>query len=184
MQMQSGELDGAEESLGQALELQRARLGGEHPQVAVTLTKLANLNQTRARLPEARARRREALEIRRAPEATPRDLHLALYAFGVFLSKTGACDEALAPLEEALAGLRAASPPDPLTEGYAALALGGCLATLGRSDEARLQLREAVRCLELAPGARPEQLEAARTRLRALDAPERSPGEPVPSAGD
>ncbi|MEQ1894641.1 MAG: tetratricopeptide repeat protein, partial [Planctomycetota bacterium] len=99
MQLQLGELDGAEESLAQALDLQRARLGPEHPQVAVTLTKLANLNQTRGQFPAARELWLEVLEIRRAPQATPRDLHLALYAFGVFLSKSGACDEALEPLK-------------------------------------------------------------------------------------
>jgi len=169
MQLQDGDLDSAENNLVQALELQSKRLGPDHPLVAVTLAKLANLNHARGRIPEARELWEEVLRIRRAPSASARDLHDALYAFGVFLSKTRAPLEAIPLLEEALLGMRSSGGGDCLSASRAEAALGGCLAATGRPDEAREHLRAAVRCLEQSPRALPEELSSARGRLQQLD---------------
>lgn len=170
MQLQLGDLDAAEANLAQALELQSTRLGPDHPQVAVSLTKLANLNHARGRELEAREQWEEVLRIRRLPTATPRELHIALFSFANFLAKTRACAEALPLLEEALAGLQASSPDDLLTQGYVELVLGECLAGTNQQDEARTHLRAAVRLLEQSPDARPADRERARSRLQPLEA--------------
>lgn len=187
MQLQQGDLDAAEDSLEQALELQSKRLGPDHPHVAVTLAKLANLNHARGRIPEARELWEEVLRIRRSPSGPAHDLHDALYSFGVFLSKTQAHLEAIPLLEEALLGLRSSSRDDCLGAGRAEVALGGCLAATGRPNEARDHLREAIRCLEQSPRALPEELSRARDRLHELDSapPEDSADAraPLPRAG-
>jgi len=168
MHLQRREWDAADGCLVEALELQRKRLDPDHPSLATTLTKLAHLSFTRGRIPEARQFWDEVLRIRRAPSASARDLHLALYAFGVFLSKTQACGEAIPLLEESLTGLRASNPSDLLTIGRAELVLAGCRLYTGLPGEARAALREAVRCFEQSPGARPEELSEARRRLEEL----------------
>lgn len=136
--------------------------------MAVTLTRLATLSQTRGHTLEARELWYEVLAIRRSAPSSVRDLCETLYEYGVFLSKTEGCAEAVAVLEESLAGLRSLERSDPLAVGRAEVALGSCLAATGRGAEALDYLRAGVRSLQESPRATEEELGLARARLQQL----------------
>ena len=171
MQLAEGDPDAAERNLEEALELQSTRLGPDHPLVAVTLTRLANLDQSRGRTLEARELWQEVLAIRRSASSSLSALCETLYEYGVFLAKTQACAEAVPVLEESIAGLRSLKRSDSLTEGRAELALGSCLATTDRTVEALVHLHAAVRLLEESPRATTEELDNARARLQQVEDP-------------
>jgi eukaryotic-like serine/threonine-protein kinase len=92
----------AEALLAEAIDLQIRHLGPNHPAVASTLAKQAQLQQALRRPADARASWERAVAIRRAPGGSPRYLGQTLYRYGAFLLDTGARDEARAALNEAI----------------------------------------------------------------------------------
>ncbi len=171
MQLVAKDLDGAASSLEEALALQTRRLGGDHPLLAVTLAKLATLHHARHHDDEARKLWEDVLRIRRAPDASPRDLADALHGYGVFLSEVGEHDAAATLLEEAIGLHRSQDLGDPVGLGRAEFALGGCLARLGKKEAARGHLNEAARLLDASPGATADERSRVRRRLEELDLP-------------
>ena len=170
MDLDEGNIDRAEKLLGEALDLQSARLGSEHPAVAEILAKLAQVQHARGRDEEARALWEQALEIRRAPSASPRDLAAALYAYAVLLCDLRSFAEAVPLLEEALTIFRSLSSTDPLAVGRAELVLARCLAVTAQPSDAVSHLREAQRLLDQSGRATPEELARVRQGLEELAA--------------
>jgi tetratricopeptide (TPR) repeat protein len=173
MQMAGRDLDGAAASLEEALALQQRRLGDEHPALAATLGKLAQLQHARKHDEEARKLWEQSLRIRRAAQASPRELAEALYACGVFHADVGEHEQAVALFREAVELHHAQDLGDPLGLGRVESVLGTSLARLGRRDEARLHLDEAARLFDAHPGASEEERARVRKSLEAID---RAPG--------
>ncbi len=96
-----GRLDGADSLLGETLERRRARLGGDHPDVAASLVALGLLRSDQARYEEAEALVRQALDIgrRRLPPGHPAVVQ-ASEALGHVLVERGEYDAAIPVFEE------------------------------------------------------------------------------------
>jgi tetratricopeptide (TPR) repeat protein len=169
MQLAGRDLDGAATSLEEALELQTKRLGDDHPSVAATLAKLATLHHARRDDDEARRIWDETLRIRRAVQASPRELAEALCGYGVFLSDIGEPQSAARLVEEAIGLHRSQDLGDAPGLGRAQYLLGVCLSRLGRREEAREHLIEAARLFDFSPGATPDERSRVRKSLEALD---------------
>ncbi len=161
MQILSGDLDAAESSLAEALAIERAHLGPEHPALAGSWAKLAELQQRRGHPAEARASWQRVLSLRRA-SGSPRGISDALFGYGRFLAVSGSLAEALGAFAEAVETLRAEPTAEPLALGRAELTLGACLARLARPAEAEPHLRQAAALLRDVPAAQGELREAER----------------------
>ncbi|MBI5434074.1 MAG: serine/threonine protein kinase [Planctomycetes bacterium] len=171
MHLAVNDLAAAEPALEQALALQTKRLGPEHPEVALTLSKLAALYRAEKRDDQARACWEEVLRIRRGPGIPPSMLADGLHGFGVFLSEVGECERAIPLFEEALALHRAQPSGDPLAPARAEYALGLCLARLERVDASREHLTEAARLYDSTPGAPAAERAGVQRKLDELAAP-------------
>ena len=164
MQIANRDLDGAAASIAEGLALQTKRLGSEHPQVAVTLAQLAVLEHARHRDDEARRHWEEVIRIRRAPDASARDLFEALYGFGVFLTDIGEHERSVQFVEEAIDVFRSQDQGDVAALSRAKYVLGSALARLGRRDAAVEHLKDAGRLFDTSPTT--TKAESARVRRR------------------
>ncbi len=160
----------AEPLLAEALELQLRRSGPLHPSVATTLARQAQLLQALKRPEEARASWQRVLEIRRAPDASPRYLGQALSEYGAFLWQTHANDEARAALREAVEVLRSSGSARTPLLARAQLAYGEVLLASDDAASARAELEEALAIFEATPAGNEEELARARATLKRCEA--------------
>ncbi|MCY2959065.1 MAG: serine/threonine-protein kinase [Planctomycetota bacterium] len=170
MQIADKDLDGAASSLEEGLALQSKRLGREHPQVAATLTQLAQLEHARHRDDAACGYWDEVVRMRRDPSGPPRGLFEALIGYSVFLTDLGEHERAVQCAEEAIALHRARDLGDAVALGRAEFILGNCLARLGQRDAAVEHLKEADRLLDANPATAREERARVQRALEELDA--------------
>lgn len=153
MQLQENDLDGAAASLVRALALQAARLGDDHPVVAVTLTKLASLEHRQGHDETSRPRWERALRILRAPPAPPRELAQALHGYGACRLDGGAYDEAAQVFAEAVALHQSQQLDNPTELGRVEFLWARCLVGMQQPAAAREHARTAARLLDGSPDA-------------------------------
>ncbi|MEQ1633385.1 MAG: tetratricopeptide repeat protein, partial [Planctomycetota bacterium] len=164
MQLQVRDLDGASDSLERAMVLQRRRLGNDHPVLAATFAKLANVAHARSLDEVARAHWQEAMRVRQASPTSPFDLAETLLGQSKFLLDVGDFDAAAESAAAALAAFRRSDRADAVSQGRAELVLGASFAQLGRLSVAREHLLEAARLLKDANSSTP----AERARVQEL----------------
>jgi Flp pilus assembly protein TadD len=169
MQLAERDLDGAAASLEEALALQTRRLGDDHPLVAVTLAKLAQLHHSRHRDAEACRLWEEVLRIRRSPQGSPRDLAEALCSYGVLLTEIGERERAERLIDDAIELHRSHELNDPAGLGRAEFALGSCLSHGGNDAQARQHMKEAARLLDATPAATADERARVHKRLEELE---------------
>ena len=165
MEYLDGQLEGAEEHLGEALDLSSRRVGMAHPATVDVLSKLAVVLHAQGRDDEARALWDEVLELQRAPGVDPRVRAGTLYNHATFLTQLDAWDDAQPLLEESLEVYHGLAAVDPLVLGRGELLLARCLARGPRAAEAREHFAEALAQLEASGRAEPRELEFARRAL-------------------
>jgi len=167
-----GEPEEAEPLLRQALEQRLVLMGDQHPEVAASLEGLAACYVARGEPAEAERLYQRALAIYRAslPDQHPVTTE-TLLALGRLAEERDACAEAELLLREALTTRSRKLPAHSWQLAEARGALGGCLASLGRPDEARPLLAGSAAPLVAQLGA-----EHPRAR-RALERLARPPGE-------
>lgn len=137
-------LDEASRFLDRALKLQTAAFGDNHPRVAATVFNQGILYKEQRRFDLALESYSRALAIwRRLDEKSPTKLAAALTGIGHVLTELGRPDEAVGPLEQALAFLeKQANGPGPLARTRYRLARA--LEARGEPDRARQLGRLAV----------------------------------------
>lgn len=165
MQSATGDLAGANASLVEALALHERRLGPAHPMTVTTLAKLAALDHVLGRNDDARARWQAVIGARRTPGTPPRELADGLYGFGVYASDVGELGTALEALTEARDILAVLDPRDTLAAARAEYVLRLCLRRMGRGDESRATLTEALSLYAASSAAPPGEVEKVRALL-------------------
>ncbi|MFO0633183.1 MAG: serine/threonine-protein kinase [Nannocystaceae bacterium] len=147
-------------------------LGGEHPNVAVSLSNLAILVAQRGRHAEAVALLRRSIAIRERNDPTQPSLTQAYFNLGRALYDSRDYAGALEQYQRALQRrLESSQDPADLAEFYGGI--GNSAFRAGRIDLARPAFEKRLE-LELAHGRRPELIAAARVglaRVRLADAP-------------
>ncbi len=133
-----------------ALRIDRAAYGPEHPEVAIRLNNLAQLLHNTKRFDEAEPLMREALRIDRAVHGDEHPkVAIRLNNLAVLLKDTQRFDEAEPPMREALRiDLAAATGDDDPTVARDLSNLGLLLRQSKRFDEAEPLIREALRIFE------------------------------------
>ena len=111
----------------------------------------------------------QVLEIRRESPSSARVMGRTLYEYGLFLTESGSPAEAEPVLAEALELLRPIAASSPAACGRAELALGACLLSAGRIEEASEYLHQAEERLRAAPDAREADRTTARNYLSELE---------------
>ncbi|HEX7184698.1 MAG TPA: serine/threonine-protein kinase [Thermoanaerobaculia bacterium] len=129
------------------------RLGGEPSLKAEYLNQLGVVYEEEGKYPQALARQRESLEIRRRlPGISKAELAASIADFGVVLFQIGRYPEALASFEEALALQKDELGAQHPEVGSTLNRIGGVLYTQGRYEESVVRLREALAIREAALG--------------------------------
>jgi non-specific serine/threonine protein kinase/serine/threonine-protein kinase len=145
----------AERLLKDALDVRRRNLGAEHPDVGVSLNRLAWLYRSQWRLDEALPLAEEAVVILRAA-AEPNDTLLAmgLQTLGMVQRDLGDFEVARQSLEESLDIRRRAGGPNHVSVGWSLYHLGWLAYREGKYAQARERYEEALPILEagLEPG--------------------------------
>ena len=172
-----GEPDAAEPPLREALELQRERLGADHPETVATLQKLAVVLRRQDRFDEAAPVWSEVVERHRSGGAPPPALGRCLCEYGLFLLDRGDPAGAEQALGEALEVLRPLEAEDPVAVGRALQVLGYVLMQTGSGERAEPRLLEAIGLLERAPEAAGSDLATARKHLERLRTARSSEGD-------
>ncbi len=145
----------AERLLEDALDVRRRNLGAEHPDVGLSLSRLAWLYRSQWRLDEALPLAEEAVSIlRAAPQQNDTLLAMGLQTLGMVQRDLGRFDVARQSLEESLDIRRRVGGPDHVSVGWSLYHLGWLAYREGKYAEARERYEEAVPILEagLEPG--------------------------------
>ncbi len=132
-----GDLAQSEELYREAVEICRRSLAPGHPNIASAIANLGGVLKDRGDLDGAESLFRQALEIRRATfgEEHP-EFALSLLSIGVVHLVRGELGKAEPPLRQAVEIFAAALPAEHWRTADTRSLLGGCLAGLGRFDEA------------------------------------------------
>jgi serine/threonine-protein kinase len=143
-----GDFAAADRDYQEALIIFRKAFGERHSTYGRALTSLANNRISMGQLKEPEADLRKAIDIiRHADQANPLDLSFPLVALAQDLLLQKRAAEAEAPAREAVALRRKLGAAGDLRLALAESVLGGCLAALGRSQEAEPLLVESHRNL-------------------------------------
>lgn len=140
-----GRYEEAEPNLRRALELRRASLDGQDPELAMSVRNLADLLREQNNAAEAERLFREAIEIHRAilPSGDP-EIATDLNKLGLLLSEQSRFAEAEPFLREALRIRRAALPAGHVDIAEVLNDLGELLRQEGELDEAEAVYRESL----------------------------------------
>jgi tetratricopeptide (TPR) repeat protein/tRNA A-37 threonylcarbamoyl transferase component Bud32 len=156
----------ADSSLQEGTNLYAQAQGGDHPNVAYGLISLSTSHyyQQRYDLAEKDARRAIEIVVKRAPRGR---YHQSAYiALGLILNKEGATKEAEPLLREALS--LAQQKSRALDVAFASAALGECLATQKRYQEAEPLLTQSSKTFESLQVSGSPVIREARERLASL----------------
>jgi len=155
VRLRLGDPEGAEPLLDRALPLLQRTAGAGHPDVAATITALADANEARGKAAKAETRLRDALDIVVAAlgEHHPRTL-TARRRLAITLQSNGDDSGAEEQLLAALAGQRERHGDHPASLGATLVALGNLYASNDRASEALPLLTEGTELLRsaLPPG--------------------------------
>ena len=144
LRLRTRDLRAAEENFRAALDILRSAYGEDHFQTAETLGGLAVVLQLDRRTTEAEALYRTALTILERREERGNLAYSTLrLQFGRLLMQTGRLDEALPEIRLALKLRQETADETHWLVAEAQGTLGVCLARLGRTEQARAQLRRA-----------------------------------------
>ncbi len=163
-------MDGAESRWREALRIRRNVLGEQHAQVAESLFDLVRLLCFVKRdYAAAEPLAQELLVIRRKtlPEDDP-GIANALVDYAQISIELGKHQQALDALHECLACYRRKPPADDWRAANAESMFGGCLAALGRYEEAEPYLRDSYPRIEAKRGAQDRFTMRAKERLDKL----------------
>lgn len=137
-----------------ALELKRRVFGAQHPEVAASLLRIANVRAEQGAFEEAEAAARQAIaDYEAALGPSHPQVAVALLALGSVLHRRGDLEAALEPCRRALAISEASLGRRNSRVADARLQLGGVLSDLRRLDEALGHYQAAREILESQLGA-------------------------------
>jgi len=169
--LDAGRVQLARPRIDEALALEIARVGPDHPAVAAAMALDARALQEERQTAKARSAWSRALEIRRRPGASPWLLGQTLLEAGMFSTWIGALAEARASLGESIGLLSAPSVAKTPVLARAQLAYAEALLEGGDVTAARPQLDAALAFYASAPGtARGDELERAETARKRCEA--------------
>ncbi|MEP0846181.1 MAG: tetratricopeptide repeat protein [Phycisphaerae bacterium] len=164
-----GQYGAAEPMFRETLALQRALISGPNGDVATTLSNLAALAQERGALDEAERLYRESIAMHeQLDEAETPDMGIRLNNLGSVLDERGDAAGAAAVYSRALEIFAQSLPANHYYAANTRSRLGGCLAALGRFEEAEAACLAGFRDLAEARGDADPLTQRAVQRLIAL----------------
>jgi eukaryotic-like serine/threonine-protein kinase len=135
------DLDGAESLHVRSIEMKRRTYGGVHMELAYELNNLASVIRKKGDASGAESLHREAISIVRATVGEEHSVYWILLAnMALTVSAIGDCGRAEVLHRQAIDGMRRTIPLEPLRVPQQQVSLGGCLAKLGRFEEAEREL--------------------------------------------